>query len=286
MRSSPDPRTAVVTGAGSGLGRTVAQRLLTNGYTVFGSCVDLEEAARLREALKGDFEPVVLDVRDPSSVARAAEVVGETLSGRPLKALVNAAGVVTNGPLLDLDAETFLDVLAVNVVGVHEVTRAFVPLLRPHEHPRIVNISSASGRRTVPFTTAYAASKFAVEALSSGMRMELAPFGIGVAVVAPGLMRTAMADRILAGLAQAPTHDVYREPLRRFRERTAAGLQGGVPVEEVADAVIQAIARLSPPTRQAVERPLGRKAAILRRLQSQDRREADLARGLGLTHEG
>jgi NAD(P)-dependent dehydrogenase (short-subunit alcohol dehydrogenase family) len=274
-------RTAMVTGAGSGVGRAVAERLLADGYTVFGSAINRDESEELTRTLRGDFLPVLVDVRDENSVTAAAAEVRAHLNGRPLRTLLNIAGVVTNGPLLDLSARTFQDLLAVNVVGMHSMTRAFVPMLREHEQPRIINMSSASGQRTVPFTGAYSASKFAVEALSSAMRMELAPFGIAVVVIAPGLMRTPMAARIREGLATPPSLPVYREPLRRFLDTTEQALANGVPVPQVVDAIVTSIEEPEPPLRKALHQG-GRRNALMLRVLPVRRREARIRRSLGL----
>jgi NAD(P)-dependent dehydrogenase (short-subunit alcohol dehydrogenase family) len=274
-------RAAMVTGAGSGLGRAVAERLLAEGYTVFGSAIHDEEAEDLSNAMRGDFVPVIVDLRDEDSVTRAAEQVTARLDGRPLTALLNIAGVVTNGPLLDLCAAKFHDVLAVNVVGMHTMTRAFVPLLRQHGHARIINVSSSSGQRVMPFTGAYAASKFAVEALSSAMRMEFAPLGIEVVVIAPGLMHTPMAARIRDGLTQPPSLPLYREPLRRFLAGTEQALANGVPVPRVVEAIVASIEERDPPLRKAIVQGR-RRDALLMRLRSVRRRESMVRRGLGL----
>lgn len=273
--------TAMVTGAGSGVGRAVAERLLAQGYTVFGSAIDDEEADGLAGTMRGEFVPVIVDVRDEESVVRAAEAVRARLRGRPLKALLNIAGVVTNGPLLDLSARTFHDLLAVNVVGMHSMTRAFVPMLCQHQHPKIVNMSSASGQRTMPFTGAYSASKFAVEALSSAMRMELAPLGIVVVVVAPGLMQTPMAAKIVEGLARPPSLSLYREPLHRFLSLTQRGIANGVPVPRVVEAIVASIEEPDPPVRKVL-RQGSRRNELFKRVLSTKRREAMVRRDLRL----
>jgi NAD(P)-dependent dehydrogenase (short-subunit alcohol dehydrogenase family) len=160
-----------VTGAGSGIGRSVTARLLSAGDTVFAGVLSEQEAAGLGD-LSGALTTVQLDVRNAESVQDAVAVIQTALDGRKLRAVLNIAGVTTNGPLVDLDPSTFANVLAVNVVGMHTVTRAALPLLA--EGGRVVNVSSSSGSRTLPFTGAYSASKFAVEALSTAMRMEFA----------------------------------------------------------------------------------------------------------------
>ncbi len=272
----------MVTGAGSGIGRAVASRLLERGYTVFGGAIDEAEAASLEAAPPGRLVPVVIDVRDEDSVQAAAERVRGELNGRPLHGLLNIAGVTSNGPLVDLSAETFAQVLAVNVVGMHATTRAFLPLQRAGG--KVINMSSASGSRTLPFTGAYSASKFAVEALSSAMRMEFAPLGIDVVVVAPGLINTLMAGRIQEELAKPPSLTIYREPLRRFRERTEASVEKGIPIERVVEAIVGALEASDPSIRYELHNNFARDVLLMRVLPTR-LREALVRKSLRLGGE-
>ena len=271
----------MVTGAGSGIGRAVTISLLEQGYTVFGAAITRQEADQLKHDLVGDFVPVLLDVRDEDSVRAAAVQVAEELGGRPLKALLNIAGVITNGPLVDLTAQTFQQVLAVNVIGMHAVTRAFVPLLREHPHARVINMSSASGSRTMPFTGAYSASKFAVEALSTAMRMEFAPLGIDVVVIAPGLINTPMATKIKQDLAQPPSLPVYAEPLRRFLQRTEDSAAHGIPMRRVVDTIVGAVQDTAPAGRVELHNNFLRDVILMRVLPTRHR-EAIVRKTLAL----
>lgn len=237
--SSTPRRTAFVTGAGTGIGNASARMLLERGYDVFGTALDEAEAEHLRVSMPVGFIPLVLDVRDEAAVQEAAATVSEALGDRRLDAVLNVAGVITNGPLLDLDAATLTNVLAVNVVGVHNVTRALVPWIA--RGGRIVNVSSQSGRRVLPFNGAYGASKHALEALSTAMRLEFAPFGIEVCIVAPGQVRTPMAEDILRHLGRTPSAEVYREPLRRFAQNARASFAGGMEADKVAGAIVAAV---------------------------------------------
>jgi len=282
VRTNAHGRTVMVTGAGSGIGRAVAASLLERGYAVFGGAIDEGEAANLRDALPGSFVPVVIDVRDEESVQAAAERVREELDGRPLHGVLNIAGITTNGPLVDLSAETFAQVLAVNVVGMHAVTRAFLPLQRPGG--KVLNMSSASGSRTLPFTGAYSASKFAVEALTSAMRMEFAPLGIDVVVVAPGLVNTPMAGRIQEELAERPSLTIYHEPLRRFRERTVASVEKGIPIERVVETIVGALEAPEPSIRYELHNNFARDVILMRVLPTR-LREALVRKSLRLGGE-
>lgn len=281
----PTKEALFLTGAGSGIGRAVAISLLAKGYEVFGSAISATEAAELRDALTGDIRPVEVDVRDEASVQAAAEQVADQLGDRPLRAVLNIAGIITNGPLVDLSAETFSQVLAVNLVGMHSVTRAFLPLLRDHPHARVINMSSASGSRTMPFTGAYSASKFGVEALSSAMRMEFAPLGVDVVVVAPGLINTPMAAQIKQDLGKPPSLPVYRDALRRFLERTETSIENGIPMQRVVDAIVEAVQELTPAKRYELHNNFLRDVVLMRILPTAHR-EAIVRKTLGLVAGG
>lgn len=271
----------VLTGAGSGIGRATAELLLARGHTVLGGAITADEARTLSGELRGDFTPFVVDVRDAASVDAAADTIARELDGRPLRALLNIAGVITNGPLVDLPPEEFANLLAVNVVGVHAMTRALMPLLRAGDRPRVLNMSSESGARTLPFTGAYSASKFGVEALSSAMRMEFAPLGVRVVVVAPGPIETPMASKIRSDVATAPSLDVYREPLRRFLAATEKSFADGIPLDRVVRTIADAVEDPSPSPRFELHQNVLRDVVLLRLLPARAR-EAIARRILGL----
>lgn len=250
-----------VTGAGSGIGRAVTARLLSAGHTVFAGVISKQEAAGLGD-LSGALNTVQLDVRDAQSVQDAVAVIEAALDGRKLHAVLNIAGVTTNGALVDLDPATFANVLAVNVVGMHTVTRAALPLLAVGG--RVVNTSSSSGSRTLPFTGGYSASKFAVEALSTAMRMEFAALGIHVSVIAPSPIQTPMADRIHRELAKPPSLPVYEEALRRFAEGAKQSFANGVPLERVVDALVDAVEADKPQRRYELHSNYLRDVVLMR----------------------
>lgn len=252
----------VVTGSGSGIGRAVARGLVERGYFVFGSAISSDEAEGLSAELGGErFSPFVVDVRREEQVQAAAARISEQLEGRPLRALLNIAGIVKNGPLVDLSGAEFQDILAVNLVGVHVVTRAFLPLLSA-SGGRVVNISSSSGRRTLPFTGAYGPSKVAVEALSAAMRMEFAPLGVDVAIVAPAMINTAMADKIKSDVAAEPSRPVYREPLKRFLAGVETSFANGIPIEKMVATCIEAVEAPKPKIRYALHQSVLRDVVL------------------------
>lgn len=179
----------LVTGASSGIGRATAVQLAEAGHTVFAAARRADRLAELAGEVSGTVIPIELDVCDPESVRNAVGTVADT---RPdgLDVLVNNAGYALTGP-----AETFTtaDVRAqfeTNVIGLFDVTRAFLPQMRARRAGRIVNISSLLGEITVPGSGIYGGSKHAIEALSDALRMELKQFGINVVVVQPSFVST------------------------------------------------------------------------------------------------
>jgi len=254
----------MITGTGSGIGLSLATHLLGKGCMVFGGVISAEEGQRIQHALGANFHPIVIDVRQEADAQAAAKRVAAILDPAALDALVNVAGIITNGPLLELDGASLQNVLAVNVVGIHNVTRAFFPLLQRAGSARVVNMSSASGTRTMPFTGAYSASKFAVEALSTAMRMELAPFGISVSVVAPGLTRTPMAQKILSDLGQKPQTPQYARPMELFRAASKLAAEQGIAVEQVVATIEQVLRDTAPQPRYEVHNSYLRDVVLMR----------------------
>ncbi|MGF1473526.1 MAG: SDR family NAD(P)-dependent oxidoreductase [Rubrobacteraceae bacterium] len=177
---------ALVTGAAGGLGRETAGKLRDAGVTVWAA--DLEPP----EGLEG-VHPIALDVTSDESIARAVEKI--EAAGGPVDLLVNIAGLAKPDAL---ERQVFEDVevqFAVNAYGPLKLARAVAPGMRRRGWGRIVNVSSTNGFVVTPFMGAYSASKYALEALSDALRMELKPWGVEVVVLAPGAINTAFAEK-------------------------------------------------------------------------------------------
>jgi NAD(P)-dependent dehydrogenase (short-subunit alcohol dehydrogenase family) len=244
-------RTVLVTGASSGIGAATARWLSTRGWDVYASVRNAGEAP------EGTGE-VVFDVTDGDAVAAAAQEVGE------LDALVNNAGIAIAAPLEFLPPDELARQLDVNVVGQLRVTQAFLPVLR-RAHGRIVYVGSIGGRSALPFLGAYAASKFALEAITDSLRIEVAPFGIQVAIVEPGTIATPMwtkPQRAVESLPPEAAH-LYGERIEKFRKLAAKRSSGrGVPPEEVAKAIEHALTAERPKTRYLVGRDAKLRAGV------------------------
>ena len=241
-------RTALVTGASSGIGEACAVRLARAGWRV------LAGVRREGDAPAGT-EELLLDVTDRAQIAAAADLA-ERLDG-----LVNNAGIVVASPLEYLPLDELRHQLEVNVVGQLAVTQAFLPALRT-ARGRIVIVGSIAGRSTLPFLGAYAMSKHALEAMADSLRVELAPDGIAVSIVEPGTIATAIwtKPQPLEGLVS----ERYRARIDHFRRVAAARSSRAAPVESVAAAVEHALIAERPRTRYVVGRDARIRATIER----------------------
>lgn len=238
-------RTALVTGAGSGLGRAVVAELLREGLTVYAS--DVSEEA-LAGALADGARALPMDVTDDASVAAAAARV--EADGARVDLVVNVAGINNPGAL---EAQPMDDVelqFQVNALGPLRVVRAFAPAMRAQGWGRVVTVSSTNGFMVTPFMGAYSASKYAVEALMDALRLELKPFGVEVVVVQPGAMKTPFAARAKEALqAEIDKHDAWSPFLARFRDSNLWGESTASEPSKVARVVVRQCLRPKPPAR-------------------------------------
>jgi short-subunit dehydrogenase len=187
--------TILITGATSGIGRHAALELARAGHRVIAAGRREAALADVVAESGGTIAPVVLDVDDAGSIARAGAEVDRITGGRGIDVLVNNAGYATVGALAELSDTALRAQFTTNVFGMMAVTRTFLPAMLDRGRGRVINVSSVSGRIPAPVLGAYHASKYAVEALSDALRMELAPLGVQVVVVEPGTIRTGFAER-------------------------------------------------------------------------------------------
>jgi len=227
-------RTVVVTGASSGIGQATAARLARSGWRVLAGVRRAGEAP-------GGTEEVLLDVTDPPMLEL------DRLDG-----LVNNAGIAVAGPLEFLSPDELRRQLEVNVVAQLQMTQLLLPALR-EARGRIVNVGSISGRSSLPFLGAYAMSKFALEAMSDALRVELRPWGIHVAIVEPGTIKTPMWTRDRPD-PPAEALKLYGDRLAAFRAFALKRSASGAPAEAVAKVVEAALTAGRPKARYLVGR--------------------------------
>ena len=195
--------TILLTGASSGIGRDTALALARAGHHVIAAARRLPALEALRDSGAGQITPLQLDLDSADSIAAALREVDRITNGHGVDALVNNAGYATAGALAELSDKDLRAQFETNVFGLMTLTRGVLPAMLDRAAAgrgagRIVNVSSVSGRIPAPVLGAYHASKYALEALSDALRMELAPFGVQVVIVEPGTIRTEFASRTLA----------------------------------------------------------------------------------------
>ena len=203
---------------------------------------------------------LVFDVTDAAAIGDAVAQVEE------LDALVDNAGIAIAAPLEFLAPEELTRQLDVNVVGQLRVIQAFLPALR-RSHGRIVLMGSIGGRSALPFLGAYAMSKFALEALADALRVELAPFGMHVAIVEPGTIATAIWTKPQRAIDEFPPEAaaLYGERVEKFRRlATERAADGAVPPADVAKAVEHALTSSRPKARYLVGPDAKRRARVER----------------------
>jgi NAD(P)-dependent dehydrogenase (short-subunit alcohol dehydrogenase family) len=247
----------VITGASTGIGFAACQSLVRRGFCVFGSVRAQADAERLTEKLGTNYVPLIFDVTDPDSVNLAAAAVKKSLGNQRLFGLVNNAGIAVLGPLAYLPLERFRLQIEINLLGVHTVTQAFLPLLGTAptgvgEPGRVVNISSISGRLAMPFAGAYAASKFGLEGYSDSLRRELMLFGIKVILIEPRAVVTSIWDQAEKVVVQQFPNTPYDRSLRRFAEQAKSEAKTGLAPEKVGELIWRALTTPRPRARYAI----------------------------------
>ncbi len=268
MMTKKTQRDVVVTGASTGIGRAIALALDASGFRLFAGVRNEADGEKLRREAGPGLTPVLLDVTDESSIARAVETVAELSNGR-LYGLVNNAGVGLGGPLELVPMAKTRALFEVNVIGLLAVTKAFLPLLRT-ALGRVVNIGSLAGILAMPGASSYAASKFAVQAITDSLRVELEPFGVQVTIVDPGAIESALWDKGRAQkqeiLEAAPQKlmELYA-PLIEMGKRLGDHPRGILPASRVADDVVHALTSKKPKVRYLVG-PGPKKASRLARM--------------------
>lgn len=242
---------SVVTGANSGIGRATALHLAAQGHTVYGTVRSVGKAAKLQaaaEQLGVAVHLVELDVADDQSVRDGFSEILAATDG-VVDVLVNNAGVGGNAVAEECPPSLYLDVMNVNLCGAVRCLQQVLPGMRARRRGAVVNITSVAGRIAAIAQSPYVASKWAFEGLSEGLAQELAPFGIRVVVIEPGVTKSA----IFAKNIDAPNQSgAYDAAYRRLFQFYAAGLAHATDPMEVAALIHHAVTTDEPRLRYAV----------------------------------
>jgi NAD(P)-dependent dehydrogenase (short-subunit alcohol dehydrogenase family) len=247
-------KSVLVTGASSGIGRATVRKLDAAGWKVFAGVRREEDAAALAAESSSRLEPLLLDVLDPDAIAAAAERIDAEPGG--LHGLVPNAGSAFAGPLETLPLDLFREQLELNLTAQLAVIQAVMPAIRK-ARGRIILMSSDGGRVALPYTGAYHASKYGIEALGDSLRQELAPWGIKVVLILPGAIDTqiwargeVVADKFFA---ESPrTQELYGSQTERYREFIHEVAKDAIPAAKVAAKVEVALEKRRPRARYMV----------------------------------
>ena len=256
-------KTALVTGASSGIGEATALKLLGLGYTVYGAA---RRTDRLQKLASTGIRPLAMDVTDEESMhAGIKHVIAET--GR-IDVLVNNAGYGSYGALEDVPIDEGRRQFEVNVFGAIRLAQLVLPSMRTRRSGTIVNITSMGGKLHTPLGGWYHATKFALEALSDCLRLEAKPFGIDVVVIEPGGIATEWGGIAADHVERTSGHGPYAAQANAVVKalRSEANARRSSPPSVIADAIDKAVTARRPKTRYAVgfgARPLIAARAIL-----------------------
>lgn|SRR3990167_4550492 len=184
-------KAVLITGCDSGFGLLTTKKLASKGVQVFSACLTEQGVEELKK--ESNVIPFLMDVTNEKSVAEAYEFVKSKVPKEGLWALINNAGVLRSGELEFMSLDYWRLQINVNVMGIAITTKQFLPLIRQAKG-RIINVASIAGRFSTPATSAYNASKYAVEGLSDSWRRELSIWGVKVILIEPGIMKTPLWD--------------------------------------------------------------------------------------------
>jgi NAD(P)-dependent dehydrogenase (short-subunit alcohol dehydrogenase family) len=220
--SSSNNKVAIVTGSSTGIGYETSLNLARSGFLAYATMRNLNKSENIKSVATKENLPIrikQLDVTDDASVTNAIQAI--TSEAGRIDVLVNNAGYGLNGAFEDLSMDEIKAQYETNVFGLIRTTQAVLPIMRRQKSGTIVNISSGAGRFGFPTGSAYVSTKFAVEGLSESMSYELEPFGIRVAIVEPGVIRTNFGD----GLIVAKKSQDPNSPYLQMMQRSAAGFE-------------------------------------------------------------
>lgn len=255
------PRKAVlVTGASSGIGRKIAERLASRGFFVYAgarSPKDLDDLGKIP-----NIQSVRLDVTVPTDIAAAVETVRK--GGRGLYGVVNNAGVAVVGPMIEVEEKELDYIFNVNIYGAYRVTKAFAPLLIESKG-RVVNISSLNGIVASPMIVPYSMSKHAIEAFGDGLASEMRPLGVRVSMIEPGNYGTEIGRNLVAHTDTSAFKTSRFANQWRSTLNSMAQFEQNPSPDDVADAALDAFSSDNPRLRYLVVPVEGQARIVIRK---------------------
>jgi short-subunit dehydrogenase len=240
---------ALVTGASSGMGKEIAKQLLADGFVVYACARRIEE---MRDLEQQGARVLKMDITSKEDVAHVVATIKERLGG--VDVLINAAGFGSYGAMEDTAIDDANYQFEVNLFGPARLTKALLPHMREKRRGKIVNISSMGGRIYTPLGSWYHASKHALEGWSDCLRFELAPFGIDVIVIEPGIIETEFGNKMIGPMMERSGKSAYSNMAEKMRIATLKSYAkgNGSSPALVAKTVSKALKAKRPKTRYAV----------------------------------
>ena len=240
---SQNYRSVLITGASSGMGLDFARRLLKDGMKVYAAARNIDAMKELEDA---GAVVIAMDITREADVVAAAERI---LADGGVDVLINNAGYGQYGAVEDTPLEKARYQFEVNLFGLARLTQLLLPAMREKRRGLIINISSVGGRIYTPLGAWYHATKHALEAWSDALRLELAPHGIDVAIIRPGMIRTGFGDAMNARFAVAG-NSAYADLADKLKKATVRTYEnGGSNPSVITDLVVRAISARRPRTR-------------------------------------
>lgn len=256
MNKTKQQRAILITGTSTGIGRATALELDKLGYQVFATVRNERDAGSLQEQASSNLLPILLDVTDEASIIRAKEQISQIVGDAGLWGLVNNAAVAITSPLEFASIDKMRWLFEANFFGVLAVTQKFLPLIR-QASGRIVNISSTASIVVAPFHGPYSTAKFALNALTDALRLELRPLGVKVSLIIFGSVRTPMWGKGTQTESIVKNYPPeawdlygtnYRILINYFRQMGESGISS----EEASHAIVHALSARQPKTRYYV----------------------------------
>jgi short-subunit dehydrogenase len=248
LYTNKNTKTALVTGASSGIGKETAKLLKEKGYSVYAAARRVE---KMKDLEKLGIHLVAMDVTDePSMVSGVKSILAKEGS---IDILVNNAGYGSYGTIEDVSLDEARRQFEVNLFGLARLTQLVLPKMRQNKYGKIINISSIGGKIYTPFGGWYHAAKHAVEGLSDCLRLETKPFGIDVIIIEPGAIVSEWGDIAADHLRKTSAKGAYAEAANKAADgmvRTYAGNQPSKPTV-IAETILKAITARRPKTRYA-----------------------------------
>jgi NAD(P)-dependent dehydrogenase (short-subunit alcohol dehydrogenase family) len=268
LGTEPPREFVVVTGASSGIGAATARELAARGFHVLAGVRRDTDGDSLRAA---NLEPVMLDITDGAGIAALVQRIAGDPERRQLRALVNNAGMAVNTPLETYPLSAWRRLFDVNLFGHVAMIQALLPALI-ETRGTVVNISSVGGKVAMATYGPYAATKFALEAVSDALRREVASLGVKVVVIEPGAVATGMLGQVdvrgqeIVDAMTVVQRGRYAALMQAVVAQAQASVPGGAAPEEAARVIADAIASKRPRTRYTVGRSTGMVVRLTRLL--------------------